>query len=88
MLRITQLPAVQITTINLDGKLLEPWVDEVRSAVAAARTTGGVRLNLDELRFVDHAGVELLRALRCDGVELTGGSALIQALLAAQHHSA
>jgi anti-anti-sigma regulatory factor len=88
MLRITQSPAVQITTLNLEGKLLEPWIEEVRTAVADARARGVVRLNLDELRYMDHAGVELLRGLRKDGIELTGGSALIQGLLAAPLHSA
>jgi len=85
MLRITQSPAIRITTINLEGKLLEPWVDEVRTAVADARAHGLVRLNLAELRFVDHLGVDLLRGLRADGIELTGGSAFIEGLLEVSH---
>ena len=88
MLRITQSPAVQITTINLEGKLLEPWIDEVRHAIVEARARGVVRLNLEELRFVDHAGIELLRGLRSDGIELTGGSAFIEGLLEVPHHTA
>jgi ABC-type transporter Mla MlaB component len=83
MLRITQSPAVQITTINLEGKLLVPWIDEVRAAVDAARGCGRVCVNLAKLQFADHAGIALLRGLRDDGIELLQSSPLIEGLLSA-----
>ena len=82
MLRITQSPAVQITTLNLQGKLLAPWLDEVRAALDAARACGRVCVDLAELQFADHAGIAFLRGLRDEGVELVRGSALIEGLLA------
>ena len=84
MLRITYAQTVLVTTIGLEGKLLSPWVDEVRSAVAVARAGGAVRLNLENLQFVDPAGAELLRELQeRGGVRLIAASPFVEALLAA-----
>lgn len=88
MLRITQSPSVQLITINLEGKLLAPWIEEVRTAVAAAQSQGAVRLNLHELSFADHVGVELLRELSKAGVQRIGGSAFIEGLISASEHVA
>lgn len=82
MLRITQTPTVQITTIHLEGKLLSPWLDEVRSAIATAQTQGAVRVNLAGLSFVDPPGAVLLRNMRDDGIELIGVSGFVEGLLA------
>jgi len=82
MLRITQTPAVQITTIHLEGKLLSPWLDEVRSVIVGAQAQGAVRVNLSGLRYVDPQGAQLLRTLRQNGLELIGESGFIAGLLA------
>ena len=82
MLRITQSPSVQLITINLEGKLLAPWVDEVRAAVTAARAQGAVRLNLQELSFADQPGIELLKQLNKEGVQRIGASVFIEGLIA------
>jgi anti-anti-sigma regulatory factor len=81
MLRITEVPTVPLTTIRLEGKLLFPWLQEVRTAVAAAQTHGLVRLNLEDLHFVDSEGVELLRGLKSTGVEIYGCTAFVDGLL-------
>jgi len=81
MLRITQSPAMQLTTINLEGKLLAPWVEEARHAVDKAKAQGVVRLNLHELNFADHDGIRLLQEFRKAGVELINASALIDGML-------
>lgn len=84
MLRITHTQTVLVTTIGLEGKLLSPWVDEVRSAVAAVRGGGAIWLNLENLQFVDTAGAELLRDLQNrGGVRLMAASPFVDALLAA-----
>ena len=41
-----------------------------------------VRLNLEHLSFADAAGIEMLREVRSDGVQLIGASPLIEGLLA------
>ena len=81
MLRITRLPSIQVTTLSLEGKLLEPWLDALRAAIATAQVDGAVRLNLAQLNYIDHAGVALLLRLQRDGVEISGASAFIARLL-------
>ena len=88
MLRITKRASVPLTTIDLDGKLLGPWIDELRSVVATARVTDTVCLNLAHLSFADAAGIDLLRAFRRDGIQLVGASPLIDGLLASREEMA
>ena len=70
MLRITRIPTddARTITLKLEGKLLQAWTDEVRSAVEQAIAGDGqdgrvVRLDLSTLMFVDAAGAGLLREL-------------------------
>ena len=81
MLRISETEADGITTMHLEGRLLSPWVEEVRSAVAQRAATGCVRLDLTELRYADVAGIELLRALQVRGIEIASSSPYSSALL-------
>ena len=85
MLRINQSPAIALTTIALEGKLMAAWLPELHQAVDTARAEGAVRLNLSGLSFIDPAGVETLRALHATGVDLTGASRFIQELLTADY---
>ena len=82
MLRITHTGSVTLATIALDGKLLGPWVDELGSMMAMLGAKDAVRLNLEHLTFADAAGIEMLRKVRSDGVQLIGASPLIEGLLA------
>ncbi len=82
MLRITHSGTMTVATIDLDGKLVGPWVDELQRAIEAVRREDAKRLNLSKLAFADAAGLRLLRALRRDGVELVGVLPLIAGLLA------
>ncbi len=81
MLRITQSKSVMLAIVDLDGKLVGPWVDEVRTIVAALRTDKAVCLNLQHLSFADAQGLSLLYALRLDGVRLVSASPLIDGML-------
>jgi ABC-type transporter Mla MlaB component len=86
MLRIFQTYEMLMTTVSLEGKLLSSWVPEVRTAVAAALTRGGVYLDLANLRFADEGGLQLLRELiDCERVQLKATSPFLAALLAATH---
>jgi anti-anti-sigma regulatory factor len=84
VLRLIQSKTVTLATVDLDGKLVGPWVDEVRAAIAALRRDQAVCLNLEHLSFADAAGFRLLCEMRRDGVQLVGATPLIDALLA--HH--
>jgi len=86
MLRIFQTYEMLMTTVSLEGKLFSSWVPEVRTAVAAALTRGGVYLDLANLLFADEAGLQLLRELiDSERVQLKGTSPFLAALLAATH---
>ena len=86
MLRIFQTYEMLMTTVSLEGKLLSSWVPEVRTAVTAALTRGGVYLDLANLLFADEAGLQLLRELiDSERVQLKSTSPFLAALLAATH---
>jgi hypothetical protein len=67
--------------VHLDGKLMGPWVEETRLAIAAALATDDLCISLKNLSFVDDAGVALLRGYRNDLIPLIGGSPWIERLL-------
>jgi len=81
MLRIIQSPSLKVTTISLEGKLLQPWIEEVQNVVAAATSDGLIRLDLSKLSYADESGLILLRRFQAAGVELTGRSALLAGLM-------
>ena len=83
MLRITACtPAPDAATLKLEGKLLGPWVAELRQACAAT-TVAPAQLSLDlsAVSYADSAGVSLLCALRRQGVRLAPCSGFLAALL-------
>ena len=81
MLRIIETEADGTTTVHLEGRLFSAWVDEVRSVIARRAAAGPVRLDLTELRYADMAGIELLRALQGQGIEIASSNPYSSALL-------
>ncbi len=83
MLRITQTNVLEsIKTFKLDGKLLEPWVLEVRQVCTANQTTPDqIRLDLSGLTYADQAGTQLLKDLVHRGVVVSACSGFIAQLL-------
>jgi len=82
MLRITASgldPSCRI--IKLEGKLLQPWVDEVRRHFATAEDGSVPGLDLSGLSFVDSPGAELLRQLVQQGVRIHSCSPFVAELL-------
>lgn len=78
MLRITRSDQNETSPcVKLEGKLLEPWVDEVRSLFTAPVSTPLPRLELAGLTFVDAAGADLLRQLLWRGVQVESCSAYV-----------
>jgi hypothetical protein len=90
MIRLTRIAGPRATqTIKLEGKLLEPWVDEVRKSCASgALPTGRTSLDLSTLTFVDAAGVGLLRELIDRGIEVVVCSSYVAELLRASRDTA
>ena len=83
MLRITRVESqTRGPTIQLEGKLLAPWTEEVR---LACRTAGDPhvrpRLDLSAVTFVDAEGRKLLTELIAGGVELADCSHFVATLM-------
>jgi hypothetical protein len=80
MLRVTQANGDHAgITLKLEGKLVEPWVSEVRELLAEQSVHH--RLDLASVSYVDGAGAELLRELVDRGVEIVSSSLYVTELL-------
>jgi anti-anti-sigma regulatory factor len=72
----------RIQTLKLEGEILEPWVGTVRDACTRRRRrSDGLRLDLAAVTYADAAGVQLLRDLVGDGIEIAACSLFIAELL-------
>jgi hypothetical protein len=79
MLRISRIESYAGEVIlRLEGKLIGPWVNELKSCCAII-SKEGLRLSLDmtDVSFADRKGVALLRALQKSEVVLEGCPPLI-----------
>jgi len=82
MLRITRSgQSCAAPSIKLEGKLLAPWVDEVRHLFATTDRAPAPRLNLAELTFVDAAGARLLNELIRGGIQIESCAPYVAELL-------
>jgi hypothetical protein len=83
MLRITEVADGSGLLLKLEGKLREPWVEEL--ARVARRPLpeghGPIRLDLSSVTFADEAGVLLLRELLQQGVQVAATSGFVAARL-------
>jgi ABC-type transporter Mla MlaB component len=69
-------------TFKLEGKLLAPWLDELRNVcMKPAQRSEQVCLDLAAVTFVDAAGAELLGELIRQGITITRCSAFVAELL-------
>jgi hypothetical protein len=68
-------------TVKLEGKLLGPWVEEVRHHFMAVDRGLLPRLDLSCVTFVDRDGTELLRQLLRQGIQIESCSAFVAELL-------
>ena len=85
MLRISKRPPSALgELIALEGRLVGPWVDELKRIVDGDTDRRGVTIDLRGLAFADGDGVDLLRALRDAGVRLVGWSGFVEALVGAK----
>jgi ABC-type transporter Mla MlaB component len=72
-------------TLKLEGKLLGPWVDELRNVCRQLLTRAEqVSLDLAAVTFVNAAGAKLLRELIRNGIIITQCSAFVVELLHAE----
>jgi hypothetical protein len=82
MLRITAIPQAGSVTLKLEGKLFEPWCEELRQACDGARKlTSAVQLDLFDVSYIDRSGAELVRSLIAGGLTISRCSSIVAELL-------
>ena len=83
MLKITEIARNDSgRTFKLEGKLLGPWVDELRNVCTQPlNRLEHIGLDLAAVSFVNAAGAELLRGLIRQGIIITQCSAFVAELL-------
>jgi hypothetical protein len=65
-------------TLRLEGRVVGPWVEELRRACEGVLDAGAMlALDLSEVSFVDRNGVELVRSLRNQNVTLLNCSPFV-----------
>jgi hypothetical protein len=82
MLRINVARCPDGTTIALEGRVVGPWVDELRQCWQHVRRSAlrPLRVTLDGVTFVDDAGKAVLRSMHADGAILTAATVMMRAL--------
>ena len=81
MLRITTHDNGKRTVLELDGKLVGPWVNELERVWYLAKRAGSVHVVLKELGFIDDKGRNLLARIYRSGAGLVAVGCLAEALL-------
>jgi anti-anti-sigma regulatory factor len=82
MLRITRVASSDSPTLKVEGKLVGPWVEELRQVCTElTEAAGPLSLDLSAVSFVDAAGVRLVRDLLREGMTLAACSGLVAELL-------
>lgn len=82
MLRITNIDRdASIRIVKLEGKLLQAWVNEVRSLFVGTATDSFARLDLSGVSYADRPGTELLQQLVQLGVRIESCSPFVAELL-------
>jgi ABC-type transporter Mla MlaB component len=79
MLRIAALErSGEGATLTLEGRVIGPWVDELRRSCERILATGAtLTLDLSEVAFVERSGVRLLQNLVDGGVTVVNCPAFV-----------
>jgi hypothetical protein len=83
VLKITEIArSDSATTFKLEGKLLGPWLDELRSiCMQSIQRSEQISLDLAAVTFVDGAGAGLMGELIRQGVTIVRCSGFVAELL-------
>lgn len=72
------------TTLTVEGRVVGPWVDELRGSCQRILVTGAeLTLDLQEVAFVERDGLELLQSLVDRGVTVVNCPAFVREQLRA-----
>jgi anti-anti-sigma regulatory factor len=83
VLKITEVSrSDSAITFRLEGKVLAPWVDELRRiCTEPPHESRQIRLDLTAVTFMDAAGAELVRDLIRQGIVIAQCSGFVAELL-------
>jgi len=84
MLKITITNTEKEELWNLQGRLVAPWVKELRASWKRAhRTTQRRRciVNLHEVTFIDKSGERMLRSMFAQGAQLVASDVYVKQVL-------
>ena len=84
MLRIIVQTTSRVTTFRLEGRLIGPWVEELRECWRRARSvlqSKSFVVDLTAVNFLDAAGEELLALLHDQGAELVAAGPMTTAIV-------
>lgn len=82
MLKITIRTDATAIILELEGKLVGPWVQELAACWQQVATAARpVRLVLRCVTFIDDAGRKLLAEMHQDGAELTAEGCMTRAIV-------
>ena len=81
MLKITTHDNGKRTVLELESKLVGPWVNELERVWYLAERAGSVHVILKEIGFIDDNGKELLARIYRSGAELVAIGCLTKAVL-------
>jgi len=81
MLKITITNTATEEKWTLYGRLVAPWVDELKTSWRRARRTAERRrciVNLDEVTFIDKCGERMLRSMSNQGAEFVASDVYVK----------
>jgi len=80
MLKISQAVKVNHSvTLKLEGRVVGPWVGELRQVCEALMTEGrALKLDLTDVTFADASGVSALSSFKSRGVTLSNCSPFVE----------
>lgn len=85
MLKITIHNEAKTTSFVVEGKLVGPWVEELKKcwkSALAANPSKAMLVNLAAVTFIDSAGREFLAGMRRQGARLLSSGVLINTIVA------
>lgn len=84
MLRITITHTAKEERWTLQGRLVAPWVNELKATWDRAQRRAQRRrriVNLDEVTFIDKSGERMLRSMSNQGAELVASDVCVKQVL-------
>jgi anti-anti-sigma regulatory factor len=90
MLKITITNTARVERWTLQGRLVAPWVDELKASWKRARRPAQGRrciVNLDEVTFIDKSGERMLRTMCNQGAHFVASDVYVKHVVDRLRHA-